>query len=260
MKNLLKKLSMLIYPQYGKYSLLILKNKMRFFSKKNHKFLFILSPPYCGSTLLNELISSSSSVSVNNPFDTREGQKLPSVRKLMFEIGFKKRWDTELDFNWEDIKKEWMKYWNLNCPVLLEKSPPNIIRSKSIAKIFNPSYFIIFYRNPYSHCESLIRRHNSKPSSAAEFAIKSLEYQIQNISELDNAIHFSYELLTEQTELAIDLMKKMLNELFDIQYKQKFSAHNYMSKKMEITNLNKDKISKLTNAQLNEINTVFLQK
>src|ERR1039457_4720612 len=79
--------------------------------RRKNKFLFILSPPYCGSTLLNEIISTSHSVSVNNKEGTREGQGLPSVRDMMFNHD--RRWDESLDFDWEFIKKEWMKCWDL---------------------------------------------------------------------------------------------------------------------------------------------------
>ena len=60
------------------------------FSKKDHIYLFILSPPFSGSTLLNQIISSSKNVSCNNNIGTREGQTLPGVKKIMFD---KKRWD-----------------------------------------------------------------------------------------------------------------------------------------------------------------------
>jgi stage III sporulation protein SpoIIIAA len=54
-------------------------NEKKATSKKsiNNTYLFILSPPFCGSTLLNEIISSSDNVSVNHTFGTREGQTLP---------------------------------------------------------------------------------------------------------------------------------------------------------------------------------------
>jgi len=257
MNSILNSFSKFIFPKYGEYSSIILKNNF-VIKKNNHKFLFILSPPYCGSTLLTELISSSGSVSVNNPFGTKEGQKLPTVRKTMFDHN--RRWDIKLDFDWVDIKKEWMKYWNLSYPILLDKSPPNIIRTKSIIKTFHPSYFIIFHRNPYAMCESLIRRHKIKPLFAAEFAIKSLEYQMINISELKNAIHLSYELLTDQTKTAIKIMSYLLPELKDIKYNQLFTAHNYFSKNMKIKNLNTENIKRLTSEQLLQINNIFNQK
>ena len=52
---------------------------------EEHKFLFILSPPYCGSTLLNDIISTSKNVSSNNYLNTREGQTLPEVKQFMFK-------------------------------------------------------------------------------------------------------------------------------------------------------------------------------
>ena len=88
------------------YTHLIIKNRITnlWKQKPSHTYLFILSPPGCGSTLLNVILSSSKSVSVNNPYGTREGQRLPVVDAIMFEHD--RRWDEKLDFDWEFIKKE----------------------------------------------------------------------------------------------------------------------------------------------------------
>lgn len=257
MKRLVLKLIRGISPKYGNYNILIWKNRLNnlFYKNHGHKYLFILSPPFCGSTLLNEIVSSATAVSVNNSFGTREGQTLPTVRSIMFDHN--RRWDNSLDFDWEFIKKEWRKYWDLNSDILLEKSPPNIIRAKSIEKIFNPVYFIVFYRNPYAHCESLIRRKKSNARDAAIFAIKCLTYQKENLLGLERKVQISYEELTNNTTMAIESLKQFIPELTDIKYEQKFSAHNYLKKKMKITNLNDDKINKLTAVQLEEINSVF---
>ena len=173
----------------------------------NHKYLFILSPPFCGSTLLNEILCTSPAVSVNHKNGTREGQKLSEVRAIMF--AHDRRWDESLDFDWPFIKKEWMKYWSPFAPVWLEKSPPNIIRAQSIAHHFTPAYFIVLHRNPYAHCESLMRRKKKKrkgkelisATEAAHFAIQCLNYQKRNIEELDRVIQISYEDLIEQPQI-----------------------------------------------------------
>ena len=110
-----------------------IKFKYLFVNKVNNKFLFILSPPYCGSTLLNSLISTSKYVSSNNEIGTREGQTLPEVRNIMFG---KDRWNKDVEYSWDFIKKNWMKYWDQTKPILLEKSTPNIIRVQSIKKTF----------------------------------------------------------------------------------------------------------------------------
>lgn len=246
-----------LIPKYGNFAKIVVRNKMVKWIKPtiDNKFLFILSPPYCGSTLLNEIISTSSSVSVNNPNGTREGQHLPTVKKIMFN--YKTKWDENVDFDWEYIKKEWMKYWDVSKPILLEKSPPNIMRAESISKAFPNSYFVIFHRNPYSHCESLIRRNNYTPREAAEFALKSLRFQKKNMQSLSNSMVISYEELTDDPNAFNMKIKTLLPELKGINTNIEFSAHNFKGKPLKIKNLNREKISKLTQSQLNEINNAL---
>ncbi|MGK0388366.1 MAG: hypothetical protein ACI94Y_001094 [Maribacter sp.] len=245
-----------VFPKYDIYVTRIARNKLKrlIINEVENKYLFILSAPSSGSTLLNELISTSSSVSVNNPFGTREGQTLPTIRKVMFD--HKRRWDVALDFDWEIIKKEWRKYWDTTKSVLLEKSPPNIIRTTSINKVFPNSHFIILYRNPYAQCESLIRRYKQTPKSAAEFALRSLEYQRKN-QLLPNSISISYEDLTNTPEESKRRISEFLPELLDIKTAIRFSAHNFKNEKLHIQNLNNHKIAQLNQKQLDEMNFVF---
>ncbi|MBP7461252.1 MAG: hypothetical protein KBA26_08180 [Candidatus Delongbacteria bacterium] len=243
--------------KYGDYGPIIVNNQLkRILSvKKKHKFLFILSPPYCGSTLLSELISTSKSVSLNNPFGYLEGQGLPTIRNIMFDVD--RRWDESYEYNWYRIKKEWMKYWDQTCPVLLEKSPPNIIRAQSIRRNFTPSYFIILYRNPYAQCQSLIKRKKNNPVIAAEFAIKCLRHQMNNILQLNQSLQLSYESLTDNPYYISKQIKNLVPELNDIQVPDQLSAYNYLKKKMGIMNLNHDKVSFLGRDEIKMINTVF---
>ncbi len=246
------------YRKYGRYSRIIALNKVRqLISKKNivHKYLFILSPPYCGSTLLTELIATSPAVSLNNPFETREGQQLPTTRKIMFD--HKRRWDVTLDFDWEYIKAEWEKYWDLTKPILLEKSPPNGVRVASINKVFPNAHFILLYRNPYAHCESLIRREKMSPEDAAKFALDALIHQKKNRQLPLNSITISYEDLTTRTEEFKHQLSEFLPELIGVKSGGKFSSHNFKKKHMEIMNLNDEKIAQLNQAQLDKINEVF---
>ena len=247
--------------KHGRYTQRVWKNKFtNLFSKKvENRYLFVLSPPFCGSTLLTQILSTSNFVSVNNSSGTCEGQKLPSVRKIMFD--HKRRWDETFDFDWKLIKNEWRKYWQLDRPLLLEKSPPNILRAESIEKIFSPSYFIILYRNPYAHIVSLMmRKNNYEASQAAEDVIKFLSYQKKNILTLKNMIHFSYEQLTDDPYSVYKLMKEMLPQLSDIDLEKDFTAHNHLNKKMKITNLNERNISSIKESQLKQINSVLTEK
>ena len=231
-------------------------NKL-FHSNKSHQFLFILSPPYCGSTLLNQLISSSKNVSCNNNLGTREGQLLPGVKHFMFRDD---RWDESIQYPWEKIKDVWMQYWDFSKPIFLDKSIPNIMRVDEIEEVFSPIRYICMVRNPYAQVEGIIRRNGQDPKLAAEFAIKCLNYQHINKNR-KNTLFFSYE---ELCDYSLDIAQKIIEfvpELDEINIDAEFSSHNYKTvKKMKITNLNDEKISKISNKDLDIINSIFVPR
>ena len=250
-----------IYPLYEfvHYRKIIWRNKVkRSFNKKtDNTFLFILCPPFSGSTLLHELLSTSSSVSPNNTLGTREGQQLPKVRKLMWEK--EDHYNLKEKYDWDLIKNEWLKYWDVTKPILLEKSPPHIARIQEIKKYFKPSYFICMVRDPYAQCESIIRRNGADydVEEAARFVIRCLYFQKDNIEKLDNILFFSYEELTTNPASISQKLKLFLPLLSDINISGIFKAHNCRQENLPITNLNAEKIKQLDTVQLEAINSVF---
>ena len=48
----------------------------------------------------------------------------------------------------ERLFKEWSKYWSLARPCLLEKSPPNLIRTRFLQTLFPSCYFVVILRHP----------------------------------------------------------------------------------------------------------------
>ena len=163
-KKILKILLKRLY-YFGVRRKIFLNNLL--FKKNENQHLFILSPTYCGSTLLNEIISSSSNVSCNNNLGNREGQNLPETFKILFG---EDKWDEKKDIDWKHIHKVWDKYWDKSKGILLEKSPPNICRAINIDKEFHNAKFICLVRNPYAQAEGSIRRNNSSAKYAAQFA------------------------------------------------------------------------------------------
>ena len=202
---------------------------------------------------------SSKNVSVNNVLNSKqyEGQKLPSTSKIMYDQV--KRWDSTLDFDWGFIKKEWLKYWDQTKPILLEKSPPNIVRAHSIENKFRPAYFIVLYRNPYAHCEGIIRRTKKDSFNSATQVIKQLKFQQQNIQGLKNVLAVSYEELTDHTAEFLVSLGQWLTELGDIREEDDYKAHSQFDRRMSVNNLNNDKIDNLSNEDIKQINSVFIK-
>ena len=50
--------------------------------------------------------------------------------------------------NRQKLFSEWSQYWDLNKEYLLEKSPPNIVRTRFLQAMFPNSYFIVMMRHP----------------------------------------------------------------------------------------------------------------
>jgi hypothetical protein len=50
--------------------------------------------------------------------------------------------------NRQKLFSEWSRYWDLSKSHLLEKSPPNIIRTRFLQAMFPDSYFIVLLRHP----------------------------------------------------------------------------------------------------------------
>jgi hypothetical protein len=50
--------------------------------------------------------------------------------------------------NAERLSQQWSKHWDLDRPVLLEKSPPNIVRMRFLQALFPSASFIIVVRHP----------------------------------------------------------------------------------------------------------------
>lgn len=50
--------------------------------------------------------------------------------------------------NRERLFQEWSRYWDLSKPCLLEKSPPNLIRTRFIQALFPGSSFVVILRHP----------------------------------------------------------------------------------------------------------------
>ena len=231
------------------------KNSIKnlFFSKKKNQHLFILSPPFCGSTLLTEILSTSRNLSCNNNIGLKEGQHLPETHNILFT---QDRWNPNKKIDWLVIKSIWNKYWDRSKDILLEKSPPNICRAENINDVFNNSKYICLIRNPYAQIQSNIRRYSTDITDATEKYISYLKYQKNNLEKLSDTLLISYEELADNPIKTKEKIISFIPLLSDINIDLKFKAHNMHKKKeMGIVNLNDDSISALNKNQIDKINS-----
>jgi hypothetical protein len=101
--------------------------------------------------------------------------------------------------NAERLFAEWARHWDLSRPYLLEKSPPNLARTRFLQRLFPNSYFIIIMRHPIAVSLATIKwmgwpRHVLTPSETEE----QPSYSVRASSRDDNrAFWQSPKLYTE---------------------------------------------------------------
>jgi len=180
-----------------------------------------------------------------------EGQAL--AKSILFTND---RWNPRKIIPWNIVREKWMEKWNLNKPILLEKSPPHLIRAKQLETHFPDSYFIIMMRNPYAFCEGVKRRWGKKftyRNIAKMWAICAY-YQIENINNLKHTLWFTYEDLTANPGEMCKQIIEFIPELGELIPGKKFDV---FEKSMNITNLNQQQISNLSNDEIFQINRVL---
>lgn len=126
------------------------------------RFLFIGGLHRCGTSVLHRMLREHPAISgfhdTGVPED--EGQHLQSVIPTAHHYGgpgaFALHPDAHLTQdsalinpnNRDRLLTEWGAYYDLHKPVLLEKSPPNLIRSRFLRELFPGSRFLFIVRHP----------------------------------------------------------------------------------------------------------------
>ena len=128
----------------------------------DHDFVFVGGLHRSGTTLLARAIAKHEQVSGFRKTEAlaNEGQFLQSVYPIAREFGGTGRFgfdershmteDSPLatEANRERLLREWGEYWNLDKRVLVEKSPPNVLKLRFLQALFPEASFVVIMRHP----------------------------------------------------------------------------------------------------------------
>ncbi|HEY9509658.1 MAG TPA: sulfotransferase [Verrucomicrobiae bacterium] len=74
------------------------------------------------------------------------------------------RWNPEKKIDWETVRQTWLSRVQFveelvgRREIVIEKSPPNLVRTKQLFQVFPNHKVIVFNRNPYALCASVLYR------------------------------------------------------------------------------------------------------
>ncbi|MDX6480743.1 MAG: hypothetical protein QOG85_1253 [Gaiellaceae bacterium] len=129
-------------------------------ARMEHRFVFLAGLHRSGTTLLARLLAAHPEVSgfSGTDVDADEGQHLQTVYPAAKVWGGPGRFGfaPEAHFTEEQASEEkarqlfdeWSPHWDLSRPVLLEKSPPNLLKTRFLQALFPGSRFVVIVRHP----------------------------------------------------------------------------------------------------------------
>ncbi len=217
-------------------------------------WLFILGPNNSGTTLLSNLLQEHPEIR-GLP---KEGHHLTKGLPCPFRIDAVRLWSLQLDvFRWteeDDVwpadraKFDWARHYPRRSGYLLEKSPPNTIRSRWLQRYFRPAKFVSIVRHPYATCEGIRRRMDCDIETAARHWATCMEILLTDLEKLDQSFFFTYEELTGEPEGTLTRMEKFLNlaQPFDRKLFGEVSAHSIDGSTTGLQNLNAKSIARLS--------------
>lgn len=234
-------------------------NSLKFFLKK-HTYLFILAPPFSGSTLLTELISTSPNASINKIDQQMEGMQIPEAR--FFYGSFEERWNENFNYDLKKLDLIWKNNWNWKKSVLVEKSPPLLLRAKHLkSKYGNSTKFLVLIRHPFALYESLKRRRKWDVQTGTDFIYKCLSSQKTTCEQFnEDSLLIKYEDLVSDKENFQRKFSNFIPELENLDFSKSFKSHNYTGKNLKMVDLNKEKFNRLTIEEKNYIREFFDSK
>lgn len=98
---------------------------------------------------------------------------------------------------------DWRPYWDTSCPLLLEKSPPNLVRMRFLQALFPTARFLVVVRHPIA--VSLATRQRGKRQSLASLLAhwsRAHEIVRGDAAHLSKLLVLRYEDLLDEPDAA----------------------------------------------------------
>lgn len=235
------------------------------YSKIEHEptFLFLFTPPYSGSTALAKILNSAHSSMMLHP--KGEGQWLiPGLCKS-------DRWEPEKKIDWSSVKAVWMSRVRMveelvgRVDLVIEKSPPNLARSAGFLDQFPNHEIIVFNRNPYANCASILYRRYQPESKSEGERIAILKDLAQNwlsrasyaqkIIKDHSPVSFTYEEFCGDVEATVSKITEKIPLLEGICPELEINVKDYPPQR--ISDQNKRQIAKLSEKEREAIGQVL---
>jgi hypothetical protein len=105
--------------------------------------------------------------------------------------------------NRQKLFEEWSRYWDLSKPYLLEKSPPNLIRTRFLQAMFPASQFVALLRHPIPVTLATQPWGGDRLHSLIEHWLRAHELFVEDVPKLRSVHVLRYEDLVADPEATL---------------------------------------------------------
>lgn len=202
------------------------------------KTVFISGLHRSGTSILHRIISTSDEVTgfEDTGAIEDEGQLLQTVFEPASTYGgpgkFAFHKDARLDesssligaTNRQTLTGEWEKYWSPDKTFRVEKSPPNLIRTRFFQAMFSNTYFITIIRHPIAVSYATQKWSKTTLRELIHHWIAAYEIYQEDRRHLERELTFSYEEMTHHDTDVIQRIEEFLG--ISIDYRHQLSDKN----------------------------------
>jgi hypothetical protein len=185
---------------------------------EDREFIFLAGLHRSGTSLLHEIIREHPEISgfsgTGAPED--EGQHLQSVYKPAKAFGGPGQFVFDIRSYMDEshplathksadaIFKQWSTYFDLSRRYFIEKSPPNIIRTRFLQKIFPRSKFIVILRHPLAVSYATKKWSRNSIPLLLEHCLLAYEILFDDLKNIAHAYIIRYEDFVANPQYSID--------------------------------------------------------
>ena len=238
-------------------------------------WLFLVGLTNSGTTLLQQILATHPSIYAL----PREGHRLTTAfpdpgiyhgRECSLRVRSEliRSWGVHAEhFHWTESDAplsalqahyDWSRFYPAEPAILLEKSPPNLVRTRWLQRHFHRAQFIAIVRSPYAVCEGIRRRGRNPIEDAALHWRRAHEVLLSDEPHIDRILWLSYEELCADPASALARAQSFLKlaDPFDIEASRIFHVHNVDGAPSHVSSFNAKSIARLSDQDIASINRI----
>lgn len=181
-------------------------------------FIFLAGHHRSGTSLLHEIIRNHDDITglTNTDVPEDEGQHVQSVFKSAKHFGGPGKYIYETESYMDEthplvssssaqqIWNDWSRYFETESSHFIEKSPPNLIRSRFLQALFPNSKFVVILRHPVAVSYATQKWSKTSTKSLIEHTLRGYEIFAEDVRHLDSVYVLRYEDFVCSPQATID--------------------------------------------------------